>query len=171
MSGLEGAIAGATRTDVGGLTVDEMQAGEARVKRVIYPPGWRWSTHMAPVTGTSSSDSGRAREAAVTRYDRALAQVARRADNLDASWRRFRGDCYRGRIAGNFDREWFSIFDQKTMQGAVAPGCGGDFNEWREEAFTIKNTVEALDEAARKEDIYPGTRRDLRHKYHLEWDR
>jgi hypothetical protein len=54
MSGLEGAIAGATRTDVGGLTVDELQAGEARVKRVIYPPGWRWSTHMAPVTGTSS---------------------------------------------------------------------------------------------------------------------
>jgi hypothetical protein len=54
MSGLEQAIPDATRTDVGGLTVDEMQAGEARIKRVIYPPGWRWSTHMAPVTGTSS---------------------------------------------------------------------------------------------------------------------
>ena len=54
MSGLEQAIPGANRTDVGGLTIDEVQAGEARIKRVIYPPGWRWSTHMAPVTGTTS---------------------------------------------------------------------------------------------------------------------
>ena len=54
MTGLEKAIDGATRTDIGGLTVDEMQAGEARIKRVIYPPGWRWTTHMQPVTGTPS---------------------------------------------------------------------------------------------------------------------
>jgi hypothetical protein len=54
MSGLEGAIEGATHTDIGGLTVDELATGEARIKRVIYPPGWRWSTHMQPVTGTSS---------------------------------------------------------------------------------------------------------------------
>jgi hypothetical protein len=54
MTALESAIDGATRTDIGGLTVDEMQAGEARIKRVIYPPGWRWSTHMQPVTGTTT---------------------------------------------------------------------------------------------------------------------
>jgi hypothetical protein len=27
-------------------------AGEARVKRVVYPPGFRWSTNMKPVSGT-----------------------------------------------------------------------------------------------------------------------
>jgi streptomycin 6-kinase len=120
---------------------------------------------------TGKSDTDRARESAVVRYERALAQLARRADNLDVSWRRFRGDCYRGSIIGNFDREWFAILQPRAMQGAVAPGCGGDFAQERQEANTIRNTVEALDEAARKEDILPGTRRDLRHKYRLEWDR
>jgi hypothetical protein len=50
--GLEGPIAGATQTTVGGVTADEVPAGRARVKRVTYPPGWRWRTHMQPVTGT-----------------------------------------------------------------------------------------------------------------------
>ena len=44
-------MAGARRSEVGGLVVDEVEAGRGRVKRVIYPPGWRWKTDMAPVTG------------------------------------------------------------------------------------------------------------------------
>jgi hypothetical protein len=51
MSLLEQPLAGARRSEVGGLVVDEVAAGRGRVKRVIYPPGWRWSTDMAPVTG------------------------------------------------------------------------------------------------------------------------
>ena len=45
---------GARRTEIGGLIVDEVGAGSGRVKRVIYPPGWHWQDHMAPVTGTTS---------------------------------------------------------------------------------------------------------------------
>jgi hypothetical protein len=52
MSQLEDPIPGATRTTIGGLTVDEFSAGTGRVKRVIYPPGWVWREHMQPVTGT-----------------------------------------------------------------------------------------------------------------------
>jgi quercetin dioxygenase-like cupin family protein len=52
MSTLEDPMAGARNTTVGGVVIDEVPAGRARVKRVIYPPGFRWSTHMAPVTGT-----------------------------------------------------------------------------------------------------------------------
>jgi hypothetical protein len=52
MSRLESDIEGASRSDVGGVAVDEVRAGRARVKRVIYPVGWKWSVDMAPVTGT-----------------------------------------------------------------------------------------------------------------------
>jgi hypothetical protein len=52
MTRLEDPMAGATHTDVGGVSVDEVAAGRARVKRLVYPPGWRWSAQMAPVTGT-----------------------------------------------------------------------------------------------------------------------
>jgi hypothetical protein len=43
---------GAEHREVGGLQLDIAAAGIARVKRVIYPPGFRWSTHMKKVAGT-----------------------------------------------------------------------------------------------------------------------
>ena len=45
-------IDGAVRREVGGVQVDAVNAGEARVKRIVYQPGFRWSTHMKPITGT-----------------------------------------------------------------------------------------------------------------------
>lgn len=45
-------IPGAASRDVGGVTVDVMPAGNGRVKRIIYPAGFNWSTHMKPVVGT-----------------------------------------------------------------------------------------------------------------------
>lgn len=38
--------------EIGGVSIDVAPAGAARVKRVIYPPGFRWSTHMKAVVGT-----------------------------------------------------------------------------------------------------------------------
>lgn len=52
MSQLEEPMPDAVHTAIGGLTVDEVNAGTGRVKRVIYPPGWDWREQMQPVTGT-----------------------------------------------------------------------------------------------------------------------
>jgi hypothetical protein len=38
--------------EIGGLSLDIVKAGSARVKRLVYPPGFRWSTHMKSVAGT-----------------------------------------------------------------------------------------------------------------------
>lgn len=45
-------IKGATAREIGGVKLDVAPAGAARVKRMIYPPGFRWSTAMKPVVGT-----------------------------------------------------------------------------------------------------------------------
>lgn len=45
MSGVETRVVGSVRIDVAPV-------GSGRVKRMIYEPGFRWSTHMKPVTGT-----------------------------------------------------------------------------------------------------------------------
>lgn len=37
---------------IGGVRLDVAAAGAARVKRMIYPPGFRWSKAMKPVVGT-----------------------------------------------------------------------------------------------------------------------
>ena len=37
---------------VGGVQVDVFRAGTGRVKRMIYQPGFRWSTHLKPIIGS-----------------------------------------------------------------------------------------------------------------------
>jgi hypothetical protein len=43
---------GSERREVGGVKMDVSQAGAGRIKRVVYPPGFRWSKHMKPLIGT-----------------------------------------------------------------------------------------------------------------------
>ena len=44
---------GATHREVGGVQVDVVQTGNARVKRIVYPPGFRWSKNLKDVVGTA----------------------------------------------------------------------------------------------------------------------
>ena len=52
MDNLLGPIKGAERRDLPHAQVDVVRTGDARVKRIIYQPGFRWSTHMKPITKT-----------------------------------------------------------------------------------------------------------------------
>lgn len=45
-------IEGAERRELPGVQVDVVRTGDARIKRIIYEPGFRWSTNMKPITGT-----------------------------------------------------------------------------------------------------------------------
>src|SRR5581483_5012094 len=45
-------VRGATHRYVGHVRLDVGRAGAARVKRMIYPPGFHWAKDMKPVTGT-----------------------------------------------------------------------------------------------------------------------
>jgi hypothetical protein len=45
-------MSGADTREVGGVRVDVARAGNGRVKRMIYPPGFRWSSHMKSLVGT-----------------------------------------------------------------------------------------------------------------------
>ena len=44
-------IPGAERLQIGGCRVDVVRAGEGRVKRSVYPAGFRWSKDMGPSVG------------------------------------------------------------------------------------------------------------------------
>jgi len=55
MNGTDMLLAPLKRTDhreIGGIELDIVRTGACRIKRMIYPPGFRWSTHMKPVAGT-----------------------------------------------------------------------------------------------------------------------
>ena len=53
MEALLASIEGADHREVGGVQLDVVKAGNGRVKRAVYPPGFRWSTHMKPIVGTT----------------------------------------------------------------------------------------------------------------------
>ncbi len=40
------------RRDIGGVRLEMARAGAARVKRMVYPRGFRWSVDMKPISGT-----------------------------------------------------------------------------------------------------------------------
>ncbi len=43
---------GAEHREIAGVQLDVARAGDCRVKRVIYQPGFRWSSDMKTVVGT-----------------------------------------------------------------------------------------------------------------------
>ena len=45
---------GAEQQKVAGVQLDIVRAGSARIKRAIYPVGFRWSTNMKPIVGTEN---------------------------------------------------------------------------------------------------------------------
>jgi S1-C subfamily serine protease len=120
------------------------------------------------------SQAEQARSEGMQVYDQMLTQLARRADALDGSWQQNRPVCFAGRLAGNFDREWFALYDRRTLPASVAPGCEGWFVDFQREAAVIHAGVLQAEELARRADVYPGFRRDTRRKHRLDypgWDR
>jgi len=45
---------GADHRDLPGVSLDIVRVGAGRMKRVVYKPGFRWSTHLKSAIGTES---------------------------------------------------------------------------------------------------------------------
>src|SRR5262249_4146878 len=84
----------------------------------------------APAT-VSPSETDARREQGARMYEQFVGQVARQADQLDAYWAQFRRVCYSGEIAGGFTRDWFALYEPKSMKGARAPCRLAQFAEMR----------------------------------------
>jgi hypothetical protein len=52
MSPLLAPMSGADHRSIGGIEVDTVCAGAARVKRMVYQPGFRWSKNVKPLVDT-----------------------------------------------------------------------------------------------------------------------
>jgi S1-C subfamily serine protease len=133
------------------------------------------STPAASLTQAMSGRQGAAasdtiREEGARTYEQAMAALARTADTLDQYWRNFKRSCYEGRVGGgSLEREWFALWDQRAMQGAVSPGCQQSFANMSGAARDVRTGVLNAQEAARRAGVYPGTLRDVRRRHRLEF--
>jgi S1-C subfamily serine protease len=158
-----------------GVAIDHAQA--LLEGRLVSSPGVSFeglSHGLTPPTPPTPAMSGaedardiRARGA--REFEQAVTRAAQGADRLDERWRSFVRVCYRGHIGGAFDRPSFAVFDPRAMQGAVPPGCEQTFADLDRSAREIRETIRIADEAARRADVYPGDRRDLLRRYHLDY--
>ena len=49
-------IPNAQHSECGGVKLDIVRTGNARVKRSVYPVGFHWGTHVKPIIGTKSCE-------------------------------------------------------------------------------------------------------------------
>jgi hypothetical protein len=103
-------------------------------------------------------------------FERVLMEAGRRADALDDYWDKFSKVCLTQPVRTSGDRSWFAIWERGFPTNAVAPACVGDFRSFQDAADTIRRRLTQADEAARQAGVYPGSRRELRERYRLDWD-
>ncbi|MBI3401922.1 MAG: trypsin-like peptidase domain-containing protein [Acidobacteria bacterium] len=146
----------------------------ALLERRLAPPSTGAApSAFAPLAPSVPSQTDQRRAGAERAYQQALDGLARRATDLDDRWRSFKVGCYSGSVA-HLDREWFGFWDPKALPGAVAPQCESLWGDLRRAAQGIRDDVMAANEAARRADVLPGTRRDLLRRYKLDyagWER
>jgi hypothetical protein len=105
-------------------------------------------------------------------YQRALAQAAQQADELDGYWSRYAATCVAASSRSG-DRPWFAVFDPAGVRLNVTStlDCRSWLETVRTHAERIKVETERATEAARQQGVYPGVIRDLRSRAQMTWTR
>jgi S1-C subfamily serine protease len=118
--------------------------------------------------GRSDTDQQRAK--GEQDYGRLLETAARAANELDSFWDRYADDCVASAPAAG-DRDWFAIY----TAGAVRLGnsqevdCPRWYDAMKTRADAFRVEIEKAAELARQRGVFPGTARDLRRRYKLQW--
>ena len=118
--------------------------------------------------GRSDGDQQRAR--GEQEYGRLLEAAARAASELDSLWDRYAQSCVTATTPAG-DRPWFAVY----TSGAVRVGnsstvdCPRWYDAMKSRADAFRVEVEKAAELARQRGVFPGTARDLRRRYRLQW--
>jgi S1-C subfamily serine protease len=128
------------------------------------------SAMMPHPSGGDADDASDLRSSGETQYDRAMAQVGRRADALDADWERFVESCLPHAPRTTGDRPFFAVWDRSFSESAIAPSCSSYYRRFRVAADEFRTAMSMTDDMARRAGVYPGTRREIRERYRLSWD-
>jgi len=140
---------------------------EGRPQAVI-PASERDRNNRIP-SPVAPTETERQRAEGTRLYEMRLAVIAQRAASLDSDWAYFRAQGYEGQITGSFDRGWYVVWEPACLKGKIILGYEGAFEEIKRRAEGIKSMVLATEDEGRKADVYPGERRELRQKYHLDY--
>ena len=115
------------------------------------------------------SEVDTARTAAGMRYEQAMQAAAQRADQLDQQWQRFNSNCLVNAMSSDAQREWFPMRDQTPTYKTPTAGCMSYARDFQSYVRELGDFMAQAAEQARRAGVYPGTLRDARRKYRLDW--
>ena len=119
--------------------------------------------------GPSEREDARAKGAA--QYEQVVQWAARNGEQLDANWQRNAKLCVANAVSTGGDRPWFALYVPNGVKTAVsnAYDCFSWIDDMKSAANQIKDRMDQAVEVARRDGVYPGTVRDIRRKYRMDW--
>jgi len=119
--------------------------------------------------GPSDSEAARAQGAA--QYEQVVKWAAQNGDQIDANWQRSSKLCVSSAAPTGGDRAWFAVYlpDGIKVARSNAYDCFGWIDSLKTAANQIKDGIDKAAETARRDGVYPGTIRDIRRKYRMDW--
>jgi len=119
--------------------------------------------------GPSESETARAKGA--DDYGEVVAWAAKNGDQIDANWQRNSKLCVAGGAPAAGDRAWFALYVPNAVKVALSNqyDCFGWIDRMKADATDIKEQMDKAAEAARRDGVYPGTLRQIRQKYRMDW--
>jgi S1-C subfamily serine protease len=122
------------------------------------------------ITGQSDSEAARTQSAA--ELEKVLDWASKNGDQIDSNWDKNAKLCVASSSAPGASRPWFALLESNGVRTTSSTyyDCASWLNTVKTSAMQIKETMDKAHEAARRQGVFPGTIRDLRRKYRLEWD-
>jgi V8-like Glu-specific endopeptidase len=116
------------------------------------------------------SDGDQLRERGAQAYAKVLEWAARNGDQLDNYWNRYSATCLAGATPMG-SRAWFAVYEPGGVRISTTSSynCTSWLDTITSQADQIRAEVTKATEQARQTGVYPGTMRDLRRKYRMDW--
>jgi hypothetical protein len=155
----------------------EAEASAApQVEATALPPEPRVPEPVIQAAATTppESDVDTKRRIGAADFDREVAALSQKADDADVAWQRFVAGCRKTAtsvtaVAGVADRTWIGVagVNVTTTQWTDACAEAGTFFAL---ARQVRDGMCVAEDRARQHWVEPGTRREIRHKYRLDWE-
>ena len=118
--------------------------------------------------GRGASETDRIREEGTKHYAAQLVVLARSADRMESTFTYFLAYDWDGKVRGTFDRNFYALWEKGALQGNPVKGHESRVTELRQAVDQLREHSREIEEQARRTDVFPGTRRDLRQHYRLD---
>jgi hypothetical protein len=173
--GLDDSVAGLGDLKAGDRVILTLrkEPGRARVTWLIREADRRKDgkdgaakANPAPTPSAQAPDA----DAASRAFAERTATLAEEANRVDGLWRSLREGCD-VKVTGQYEgaREWFSLWDKQAKVDLSSGFCRDLFDQVVSAGSDLNKSMAAAEDAARK-SLLPGSIRDIRRRYSMDWD-